>query len=142
MPYLQPVKSFGEEKATRYESTAVFSEEEFKKAVKKTADGVILPSDASKWIGTITKTAGGGVGTMQVGNKTLKGTQVRSAFGLNSTQFEVSYRDGEFAFCVHGFGHRVGMSQYGADYMAKQGYDYKVILPYYYSGVQIKKLSR
>lgn len=142
VPYLQPVMSYGEEKAARYASTAVFSAEEFKRAVTGLSEKIKLGKDPTKWIGKIAYTKGGGVATMKIGNTELKGTQVRSAFGLNSTKFEVSYKNGEFTFCVHGFGHRVGMSQYGADYMARQGYDYKVILPYYYAGVQIKKLSQ
>ena len=71
----------------------------------------------------------------------LTGTELRRAFSLNSTQFTLTYTDGAFHFDVLGFGHRVGMSQYGANYMASLGYSYRVILPYYYRGAVLKTLD-
>ena len=65
------------------------------------------------------------------------GNQLREALGLRSACFTVGYAEGTFTFTVHGYGHGVGMSQYGADYMARQGADYEEILKAYYTGVEI-----
>ena len=72
-----------------------------------------------------------------VGNTSLAGTRVRQLFGLRSAAFAVTYADGSFTFAVKGYGHGVGMSQYGADYLAHQGYTYEEILHYYYTDVEI-----
>ncbi len=62
-----------------------------------------------------------------------------SLLGLNSTCFTVFCAGDTVTFSVRGYGHRVGMSQYGANYMAAQGFDYRTILQYYYRGAEIKK---
>ena len=68
----------------------------------------------------------------------MKGTEVRTALGLSSALFSVSFRDdSEIVFTSSGSGHGVGMSQYGADGMAKEGYNYVEILEHYYSGSQV-----
>ena len=59
-------------------------------------------------------------------------------FGLNSTRFSLRYADGVFRFDVRGYGHRVGMSQYGANAIARLGFDYQTILRYYYRGAKIE----
>ena len=77
--------------------------------------------------------------TMRIGGAAFRGTELRKMFGLNSTNFSVSVAEDGITFDVHGFGHRVGMSQYGAENMAEQGFDYRSILLYYYQGVKIEK---
>ena len=62
---------------------------------------------------------------------------MRALFGLRSAAFTVTHKDGSFTFMVKGFGHGVGMSQYGADYLARQGYTYDEILRYYYTDVEV-----
>lgn len=87
-------------------------------------------------------TEGGGVASVTIGGEDFTGTQLRSLLGLNSTRFTVTCGDGEVVFHVRGFGHRVGMSQYGANAMAKLGFDYRAILQYYYRGAGIEKASQ
>lgn len=70
--------------------------------------------------------------------KEFTGAQVREKLGLRSACFEIKCTDDEFKIIVHGYGHGVGMSQYGADYMARQGSDWQEIIKHYYTGVEIK----
>lgn len=75
---------------------------------------------------------------MVIGNKEFKGTDIRKMFGLKSSTFTCAYKDKNFIFTVSGYGHGVGMSQYGADFMARQGANYKEILAHYYPNTEIK----
>ena len=74
---------------------------------------------------------------MQIGDAVLSGVEVRTALGLFSATFTVSANDKNAVFTSTGSGHGVGLSQYGANGMAKEGYDYKQILKHYYTGVEI-----
>lgn len=87
----------------------------------------------------ITRSGAGGVMSITIGRKEFKGTEVRSKLNLRSTCFTVTEKDGILTFCTEGYGHGVGLSQWGAQGMAKEGYDYKEILRHYYSGITIKK---
>lgn len=72
-----------------------------------------------------------------MGGVSCTGKQLRTALGLRSACFTVEYKNGGFLFQVKGYGHGVGMSQYGADYMARQGSDWEDILRHYYTDVEI-----
>ena len=74
---------------------------------------------------------------MQVGTQVLKGTQVRSALGLSSALFSISFEGSSIVFTSSGSGHGVGMSQYGANGMAKEGNTYREILQHYYAGTVV-----
>ena len=76
--------------------------------------------------------------TCTIRGQAYTGTQLRQLFGLNSTRFSLRYADGVFRFDVRGYGHRVGMSQYGANAIARLGFDYQTILRYYYRGAKIE----
>ena len=142
VPYLQAVESPGEQDALRYESEAVFSEDELRAILKKAASDVLLDGPADRWFGEPVLTEGGGVASITIGGVEFTGTQLRSLLGLNSTRFTITCGDGEVVFHVRGFGHRVGMSQYGANAMAKLGFDYRAILQYYYRGAKIENASQ
>ena len=141
VPYLQAVPSPGEEDAPRYASEVFFSAEEFSRILLAENPACILSGSPDTWAGETAYTAGGGVDTIMLGGQRFSGTAVRRLFGLNSTRFTLSCENDTFTFFVLGFGHRVGMSQYGAQNMAKQGFDYRTILQYYYRGAEIKKSS-
>lgn len=141
VPYLQSVESYGEQAARRYASEAEFSAEEFRDKILAIAPDADLTGEPDGWLGAVSYTEGGGVDVITIGGAELTGVQMRAAFALNSTQFTLEFADGAFHFSVLGYGHRVGMSQYGANYMAQQGYSYRVILPYYYRGAQITPLG-
>lgn len=133
VPYLQAVDSPGEEHASHYTDTVSFSPEEFADAL-----GLELSGDPDSWIGIITYTDGGGVDTMVIGGTEFRGTRLRSALGLRSTAFSISCSSKSITVTTKGYGHRVGMSQYGADAMAASGSSYGEILRYYYQGTQLE----
>ena len=86
-------------------------------------------------------TEGGGVGTIAIGGYIFSGVELRRLLGLNSTAFTVSAEAGGLVFTTYGHGHRVGMSQYGAEAMAVTGSTYQQILSYYYRGTRIDKID-
>lgn len=139
MPYLQAVESPGEEAAPRFSSRAVFSPEEFSQRLMQENPDVQLSGSPDAWLGETTRSAGGGAATCSIGGVSFSGTQLRRMFGLNSTRLTLSYQDGDFVFDVTGFGHRVGMSQYGAQTMARLGFSYQTILQYYYQEAEVER---
>ena len=91
-----------------------------------------MTGDAGSWRGETTRTASGRVASIVIGGVSFTGSELRSLFKLRSTDFELTHADGSFTFTVHGYGHGVGMSQYGANAMARSGSDYRDILAHYY----------
>lgn len=128
--YLQAVDSPGEEQAAHYVDTVSFSLKEFSDRL-----GVEL---SGNWLGKITYTAGGSVDTIMIGSRQFQGTQMRQKLGLRSTAFVISPLGDRVTITTKGFGHRVGMSQYGAEAMAVQGKTYKEILAHYYPGTTLQ----
>lgn len=135
-PYLRAVDSPGEEGAAHFADSVTFTPQEFQKAL-----GVTLAGDAGDWFGNVTYTGGGGVDTMTIGGETYTGTRLRSLLGLRSTAFAVDVGEEGITVTTHGFGHRVGMSQYGADAMAVAGSSFQEILEHYYPGTTLTKLG-
>lgn len=81
------------------------------------------------------------VNNITINNKKFKGTEIRKLLGLRSTDFEIEIKKDKVIFTTKGYGHGVGMSQYGANGMANHGYNYDEILKYYYKNVQILPIS-
>ena len=90
------------------------------------------------WLGSVTYTQGGGVDTIVIGGTQYKCTQLRQLLGLRSTAFVMTAVGDTVTVTTKGFGHRVGMSQYGADAMAVTGSTYDEILAYYYPGTVLE----
>lgn len=135
--YLQAVESPGEEIATSFTGQTSVSLESFCQTLQGENEAVDLSGSPSSWFGTVEYSAGGGVASMYIGGVNFTGTQLRSLFRLNSTCFTVAVESNAIVFETRGKGHRVGMSQYGAQAMALQGSDYVQILQHYYSGVSV-----
>ena len=76
---------------------------------------------------------------INLGEKTVSAGDLASKFGLRSPYFTAEYNQGNYIFKVQGYGHGLGMSQYSADYMARQGSDYREILAHFYEGTKIEK---
>ena len=131
-PYLRATDSPGEEKAVHYTDTVYFAEKEFQNAL-----GISLPGTPDGWFGFTTYTSGGGVNTIRIGGRDYKGTELRKLLGLKSTAVTVSADPKGVTITTRGYGHRVGMSQYGADAMAEGGSSYEQILSYYYQGTSL-----
>ncbi len=89
------------------------------------------------WIGPFSLDASGRVESQELGGVPIPGKELRSLFSLRSTAFSLAYEEGSFVFTVIGFGHGVGMSQYGAMVMARDGADYREILSHYYPGTEL-----
>ncbi|MFR3156278.1 MAG: stage II sporulation protein D [Christensenellales bacterium] len=85
------------------------------------------------------QTTGGRVNSIIIGGKEFTGVNVRMLLGLRSSDFTVSENGSNIVFTTKGWGHGVGMSQYGANEMAKAGYNYSQILKHYYTGITIVK---
>ena len=132
VPYLQSVPSPGEEEAPRFSDSVTFSPAEFAGKLGLSADGA-----TENWFGAVTYTDGGGVDTMVIRGKTFSGTQLRSKLGLRSTAFTLSADADGITITTRGVGHRVGMSQYGAQAMAKAGSGFADILAHYYTGAEL-----
>lgn len=140
LPYLRGVDSPGEENYTGYLSERKFSEKEFRSRAAKL--GCELTDDTlESQVSVSARTDAGQVAVLQVGKGALSGRQARKAFGLRSQCFDVSFSDGGIAFEVRGFGHGVGMSQNGADAMARAGSDFIAIITHYYTGVDITQIA-
>ncbi|WNS75255.1 stage II sporulation protein D [Bacillus sp. DTU_2020_1000418_1_SI_GHA_SEK_038] len=131
VPYLKSVESPWDIKSPEFSDQKIFTISEFENRL-----GVKLPSDNT--IGTITeRTAGKRVGEVEINGKVLTGKVIREKLGLKSTDFTWKRQGNKIVIDTRGYGHGVGMSQYGANGMASEGKTYKDIISYYYKGVEI-----
>lgn len=135
--YLQSVTSDGDRLSPDYEKTLGFDKEKFKTAIQ-TIDGIELPENCEKWLGKTDKTDTGFVRSVEIGGTKADGNDIKKALGISSRNFSISYKNGKFTVKTIGNGHMVGMSQYGADYMARQGSDWQEILKHYYTDIKIE----
>ena len=119
-------------------SKEVFTAAEVKSRVLSYNSDTQFPSDPADWM-SLTLNNNDRVKTLKVGSTYLTGQACKSLFGLSSNNFRVSYNKdtGKFTFEVYGWGHGVGMSQYGAGIYAEQGKDYKFILKHYYNNADL-----
>lgn len=136
-PYLVSVDSPGDAQSPKYKSEKEMTIEEFKQIAEQNIKGVDF---AKEFIGDILRSEAGGILTISIGGKMIKGTEFRKMYGLRSTNVQLIYDEEKVRFDVTGFGHGVGMSQYGANYLAAQGKKYNEILKTYYTGVEIVKM--
>ena len=140
--YLVPVDSVADENAPTYNSEKELSYAEVEKILKAAYPDIVLGGEKAELF-KIQKTSDSGTVTeVQVGSMTLSGIQLRAAFSLPSANFTVSYQqDGDrYIFKTKGLGHGVGMSQYGANEMARSGKGYEEILKHYYTGIELAEL--
>lgn len=139
LPYLQAVRSPEEgERIPNYYSRAELTKAELKTKLQTAFPEANLSGDPGGWLTDAQRDPAGTVVTVTVGGVTVKGTQVRGALGLRSACFTWEAQDGKMIFYVTGFGHGVGLSQYGANQLAREGADYREILTHYYTGVTVE----
>lgn len=134
LPYLVAKESIGDLLCPNYLYSVSITAEDFKKAF---SEKCTLPQKPEDYIGKIETTASGGAKSVAVGDKTFTGSEFRKALSLRSANFDYKFTDNKFVFTTRGYGHGVGMSQYGANYMAQQGSTYEEILKWYYTGVTL-----
>lgn len=140
VPYLQSVESIGDEEAPAFESETKLSKQEVYQLLKEKYSDIVI-QDLMQQIQIIERSSGGYIKKVQIGNKVLSGEEMRKLFNLRSSCFSIE-EDGDYLiFTTKGYGHGAGMSQYGANFMAKEGKNYREILSHYYQGVQIKEIN-
>ena len=138
LPYLVSVKSPEEaDSVPNYYSVNTFTAEEFRDIFRKAHADAQLTGDCGGWVKDILLTDAGRVASATVGGVSVTGKELRSLFGLRSTAFAVEAAGDAITFHVTGYGHGVGMSQYGANELAKEGKTWREILQWYYTGVTI-----
>ncbi len=136
-PYLQAVQTSGEDAYDQYNSEVSVNKEEFISKIKKYHSDFKIDFNKEDQIQILEYTEGNRIKNVKIGNLNLSGVEVRTIFGLRSANFQINIEGDNVKFKVTGYGHGVGMSQTGADSLAKQGKNYEEIIKHYYTGVKI-----
>ena len=137
LPCLRAVESEGDLLAAGYESSLTLSSGELAQRLTAALPGLTLPENRAEWLTLLEHSPSGYVTRVQVGDQTLSGQDLRFLLGLRSGHFQVAEQNGVFTFTVQGYGHGAGLSQNGADYMARQGASFDEILLHYYPGATL-----
>ncbi|HBN10901.1 MAG TPA: stage II sporulation protein D [Ruminococcus sp.] len=138
--YLVSVESIEDINAPEYLKEYTFTSDEISARLKETYPDIQLSDDKDSWLSVKKRTASDTVISLDAGNINMSGWEFRNIFSLRSAAFDIVYENGIFTISTKGCGHGVGMSQYGAEAMAKQGASYDEILKHYYKGAEIKKI--
>ena len=141
LPYLQVVETTGEEGYTQYSSEVTLSQEELLNKLKTKYEDIQINFNDNEDVRILEYTDSNRVKTVKFGNHEISGVEARSLLGLKSTNFEIIKEGETIKFSIKGYGHGVGMSQTGADTMAKQGSNYEEIINHFYIGVEIKEIN-
>jgi stage II sporulation protein D len=143
LPYLVPVISAEDTETVPLETVYSFTETEVRARLITEIEGINLPISPANWFEPEKVSESGTVLIMKAGDRLISGEDFRNIFSLRSAVFECEYIPAEGAFRVttKGYGHGVGMSQYGANGMAKEGYTWEQIVRHYYTGAEIAVLS-
>lgn len=138
LPYLVSVSTpETAENVPNFVSTLKLTDIDFRDTVLYLKPGADMTGEPGTWVGEIKRDKAGRVESAVIGGVTFTGQELRSLFSLRSADFELTHEADGFVFTVHGYGHGIGMSQYGANVMAKSGSDYKDILAHYYPGTTL-----
>lgn len=138
LPYLVSVDSpEGEETVPNYYSTVTFTVAEAKEKLLAAHPELKLSGTPDRWFGAAAENGSGRVETVSVGGTDIEGTELRRIFGLRSACFTVAADSESVTFRVTGYGHGVGMSQYGANQLAREGKTWQEILEWYYTGATV-----
>ena len=140
-PYLQSVETSGEDGYKQYASEVILTQEKLLNKLKEKYDDISIDFSNNDDIRILEYTESTRVKTVKFGNHELSGVEARTLFGLRSTNFEIIRENNNIKFSVKGYGHGVGMSQTGADSMAKQGSTADEIIKHFYTGVEIKDVN-
>ena len=135
------VETAGEEGYNQYASQVVLSPNDLIAKLKTKYQDIQINFDSGEDIKVLDYTDSKRVKTVKFGNHELSGVETRTLLGLRSTNFKIENENGNIKFSVVGYGHGVGMSQTGADAMAKQGSTCNDIINHFYVGVEIKDIN-
>ena len=139
LPYLVEVDSSWDILAPGYKSTVILTDGELKELL--TQAGAKLLPDAATWLEVEDRSPAGYVTAIRAGSVTLSGNQLRNLLGLRSAAFELERTHTGYTFYVRGYGHGAGLSQAGADYLARQGWGFDGILTHYYTGITLAAIA-
>lgn len=142
VPYLKSVESPGEEISPKYESEISMSISDFKSKIKKSIPNSDLGNNINEEVKILNRNTGGTVNDIKIGDATIKGKEFRKIFGLNSANFTLEVLEDKVNIKCLGYGHGVGMSQWGANVMAKEGSKYDEILEHYFKGSKIEDSNK
>lgn len=138
LPYLKSVDSpETADGVPNYISTLTLADIDFRDTILYLKPEADMTGEADTWVSKIERNSSGRVQSATIGKVKFTGAQLRKLFSLRSTAFELKHENGQFTFTVTGYGHGIGMSQYGANTMAKSGSSYKEILEHYYPGTTL-----
>lgn len=140
VPYLASVKSEGDELSPKYSSSVQMSRKTFEDTVREYEPNAVW-QEGEGAVSDVVRSGAGGIISIKCGSCQMSGSSFRALFELNSANADVAEEDGNITINVLGNGHGVGMSQYGANYLAKQGFSYDKILTSYYTGVTVEKMQ-
>ena len=140
-PYLRSVESPYDKNAPKFASNIKINNNDFIKTINKSyPKAKLYEENLSDQIKILNRSEGGSVNKIKLGNKELEGVDIRKLFNLNSSNFEIKFNDKYVDIVVKGYGHGVGMSQWGAEGMANEGHMYYEILTHYYTDTDIKDI--
>lgn len=139
--YLTPTVSAGDLTSPDFLAQVSFTSEEMQTLLIDNFPDLVLPDGPANWFKISDRSYSGSVTQIAVGDKTLTGSQLRSKLGLRSANFEVTFAENTFVFTTKGYGHGVGLSQYGANTLAQDKMSYDQILLHYYSGAALVDIS-
>ena len=125
------------DKLTPQQQERIMTASEFRETFTKSYPEAQFGDKAAEWVQNVTLNDSGRVETVTIGGVSVEGTDVRSVFSLRSASFTVTCSDEEVTFRVTGYGHGVGMSQYGANALAREGKTWQEILHWYYTDVEL-----
>lgn len=138
LPYLQSVETPEDENTVpNYHSQASFSTAELKERLQTALPDAVLTGSPTNWFTNVQQQPNGTVTSLSVGGVDITGSKLRSILELRSACFTISFDSDTVIFSVTGYGHGVGMSQYGANVLASEGMGYKDILAWYYTGTDV-----
>lgn len=141
LPYLQPVESEGDLLSPHCQTTLTLTRQEAAALLTQNAPESVLSQDPREWFDPPEKSPSGTVLKQMIGGVSWTGIQLRELFSLRSAAFDLSADADGITFTVYGYGHGVGLSQYGADFMGRQGSSWQEILCHYYTGIELIRLD-
>lgn len=141
VPYLKSINSLGEEISPVYESQKELKNKDFINIINlKYKRARLTEKNLKESIDIKSRTDGGSVNEIKIGKTIISGVEFRKLFDLRSANFTIEYLKDKVKIKCKGNGHGVGMSQWGANVMAKEGKKYDDILKHYYTGIEIGKI--
>lgn len=137
LPYIKSVESAVDKNAPNFKTTVSFEKNEFENRIKSSINGASKLDNIFYNFNITSRSSAGYVLKVDLGGLSVKGSEIRTCLGLRSTDFEISRSENKIIFTTKGYGHGAGMSQYGAEFMAREGSSFEDILKHYYSGIEI-----